>query len=68
MSIIARSSIKKAMDKERTADKTRAQQLLDNELASITSKEYNPEQVALKESRLHQGSSTLLFPEVIRPK
>lgn len=52
---------------DKTEDKSRSQRLMDVEIASIKSKEYNPEIIALKESGLPQATSKL-FPDVVKPK
>lgn len=54
-------SLKKTIGREKTTDKARAQRLLDVELASIASKEYNPNNLKLRDapSNLDQYASPL---------
>ena len=46
---IAVSSLRKTIEREKTQDKDKAMRILDDELASIASKEYNPHSLRLRE-------------------
>ena len=48
------SGLKKTLDRELTENKGRANRILDDELASIVSKEYNPNKFTLRESSYHK--------------
>ena len=51
------NSLKKTIDREHTQNKDRAKRILDDELASITSKEYNPYSLKLRELGLQASGS-----------
>ena len=51
--VIAVSSLRKTLDREKTQDKDNARRILDDELASIASKEYNPYSLRLREPDLN---------------
>ena len=61
-------SIVTSMENKHTSDAGRAQKLLDVELASVTSKEYNPNFLQLQESKLKQCTILPEVPEAARRK
>ena len=56
------SSLKKTIDRENTQNKDHAKRILDDELASITSKEYNPYSLKLRELSLQASDKKHASP------